>query len=224
MLLVLGAGVLGLGHGGELGLRGEVGEVALGLLEVEDEGLGVRRLDGLQAVPALVLVGPLIVLAADQPVPQVRCAAREFTGEGALDPVLDVGAGDRRPVLVRESVLEFVRPDLGVLAGRAQVRGEVGDDLGAGGAVRAVAGGEGAEDEGGDVAAAGGVEAGRVEVALRVAVEDGERAALLRGAGRAARLGVAGLLGTAGRHAADQGDSDGGGGRAARYEGQLTHG
>ena len=90
------------------------------------------------------------------------------------------------------------------------VGGEVGDDLGAGRAVLTVAGGQRTEDQGGDVAAAGGVEPGRVEVLLRVGVQDGERAALLRRA-VAAGAAVAALvvLGPAGGGARCHDQADG---------------
>lgn len=222
VLLVLGALVLGLRHRGRLGLRGQEGEFTLRLVEVEDDRLRVGRLDRVEAL--LVLVGALVVGPADQPVAQVGRTAGELGGEGALDAVLDVGTRDRGAVLVLQAVLEGVRPHGGVLTGRAQVGRQVGDDLRARCAVLPVAGGERTEDEGRDVAAAGGVEPGGVEVLLRLAVEDSERAALL-GRARCAGIAVAVLavLGPAGRGTRDHDEYYGGRCHAARYDGRLTH-
>ncbi len=227
MLLVLGAGVLGLGDGGELRLGGDEGELALGLAQFEDDRPGVGHDDRVESLAA-VLVGALVGIAADQPVPQVGGAARQLGGEGPLDAVLDVGGGDRGAVLVLEAVLEGVGPLGGVGVGLSGVGGQVGHDLGAGRAVLAVAGGQRAEDQRGNVSAAGGVEPGRVEVVLRLGVEDGQRAALLRGtrgaglsAGRAGP--VSAVLGPAGGGAPGQYEADGGRGHAARYVGLTGH-
>ena len=220
VLLVLRARVLALRDGGELRLRGQVRELALGLVQVEDDGPLVRRLD--RREPLLVLVGALVAAAADQPVPQVGGTAGELGGEGALDAVLDVGRGDRRAVLVLQALLQGVRPDGRVLVGAPGVGGEVGDDLGAGRAVLAVAGGERTEHQGRDVSAAGGVQAGRVEVLLRGGVQDRERAALVGRGVAGGRLGIV-VLRPAGGGARCQNQAYGYRGHTARCEGRWTH-
>ena len=61
MVLVAGAGVLGLGHGRRLGQLREVVEPGEGLLELEDDGALVGRLDRLVGVGVGRLVGALVV-------------------------------------------------------------------------------------------------------------------------------------------------------------------
>ena len=184
-LAVAGRRALAVGHGGERGERDDPRPVAERRVEVEDDGLVVRRLDGAEL---LAVERAVVVLRTLEQRLVVAQAAGQRVGEGTLQPVLDVLGGDGRAVGELEPVLERVRPRLAVVARLAGVGGQIGHDLRLA-LVGDLPRGQAAED----VAVRGGRQTlalGRVQIHLRAGQQHVQRAALDGGAARRAGGGV----------------------------------
>jgi hypothetical protein len=131
VLLVLRAGVLaGRNRGGRRDL-GEVVEATERLVQVEDDGLVVRRVDR-RVVLTLARVRALVALEVEEVVEVRRAVDQRRLLQRTRHTVFDVLRRDRGAVLELHTLTQLVRPGLAAVAGHAQAFGEVTGQLAAG--------------------------------------------------------------------------------------------
>src|SRR5690606_29056009 len=129
LLALVGVG----GDGGGLRLGEDVEEVRERLLEVEDQGVVVGGLDGVEALQRVAAaVGAVVVVLVEQLLEVLGAVGQRLVAEvAARDGVLDVLGDDLGAVLVLEALLDLHGPLGTVVADLGHLRGQVGNQFGA---------------------------------------------------------------------------------------------
>src|SRR5690606_11658620 len=129
LLALVGVG----GDGGGLRLGEDVEEVRERFLEVEDQGVVVGGLDGVEALQRVAAaVGAVVVVLVEQLLEVLGAVGQRLVAEvAARDGVLDVLGDDLGAVLVLEALLELHGPLGAVVADLGHLRGQVGNQFGA---------------------------------------------------------------------------------------------
>ena len=205
MVAVLATGVLGRRHGGRGRQHREVVEARERRLEVEDDGVVIRGLNGSEGVGVLARVRRVVLRDVREQVVEVGRAVREGRlVHGPSDAVLHVLGRDDGAVLELDALADLVGPRLAAVARHTEGLGEVGDKFVTGVAGSRLEGDQGAAVVAQEVPREAVVGVARVD-GVEVVRHAHAEGATLDGA-RLVDSGHGGVLGAVGR----------GGGRVAR--------